>query len=241
MKLRVALSAVALTTGLLVGGTGAATAAPEAAAVSPAEIKTALDSIQPTDAATVIDGIEAANAVLRQFGITPFTPTIGACTDFTFPLAVGGAIAGPYTPPIGDLTVLGVDLNAVRKGEILYGFVPAGVFNDSGNKSGMQVAWLNLSTFQGGLGAPMGGITDTIIDAVNKRIDEAGVPGLSAAAQVVINSTLRPALNLIPQNGVRGGIVDTGAGTVLSAIYGTVQKGDATCLFFPSLGIATAR
>ena len=253
MKIRLALAAVAASAALLAGAVGApaAQAAPSTDAVT---AKAALDSIQPQphDAASVIDGIAAANAVLKQLGITPFTPTIGACTDFTFPLAVGGAVAGPKTPGLPDLPLLGIkngdltlnvlgtdhDLNAVKKGEVLYGFVPVGLINDSGDKSGMRVAWFNVNTFKGGLGEPMGGLSDTILDAVAKRITAAGVPKALADGAV---SPLKTALNILPSNGVRGGLVDTGAGTVLSAIYGTVKKGDATCFFFPSLGIATAK
>ena len=237
-KIRLALAAVAAATAL--AGGALAPAAHAAPSADGAAAKRALDSITPkaTDAADVVDGIEAANKVLDQLGITPFTPTIGACTDFTFPLALGGAVAGPFTPVIKDLTVLGADLNAVKKGEILYGFVPVGAFNDSGSKAGMQVAWFNVNTFQGGLGEPMGGITDTILNAVEKRITAAGVPDLVAGPLV---APLKTALNALPSNGVRGGLVDTGAGTVLSAIYGSVKKGDATCYFFPSLGIATAK
>jgi hypothetical protein len=242
MKIRLAVVAVAASAALLGGvATAPAHAAPTGQSLA---AKNALDSInpQPTDAADVTGGIEAANAILKQFGITPFTPTIGACTDFTFPLALGGAVPGPYTPPIGDLTVplVDIDLNAVQKGEILYGFVPIGAFNDSGDKSGMQAAWFNINTMKGGLGAPMGGITDVILDGVAKRIGKLA-PGLKGAAQLAVDTTLKPALNLIPSNGVRGGIVDTGSGTVLSAIYGSVKKGDATCYFFPSLGIASAK
>ncbi|WHU45751.1 hypothetical protein QNM97_17225 [Gordonia sp. L191] len=223
---------VALVAGSALGAP-AASAAPTGEALA---AKQALDAItpHPQDAASVIDGIGAANTLLKKLGITPFTPTIGACTDFTFPSALGGAVAGPYTPILGDLTVRGLgDINAVRKGEILYGFVPVGTFNDSGNKSGMQVAWFNVNTFQGGLGAPMGSLSDVIINAFAKH---AGIPANSATL-----APLKVALNALPSNGVRGGLVDTGSGTVLSAIYGTVNKGNATCYFFPSLGIATAR
>lgn len=240
MKIRLVVAAVAASAALLGGVANApAHAAPTGQSLV---AKNALDSInpQPQDAASVVDTIDTANKILKQFGITPFTPTIGACTDFTFPMALGGAVAGPYTPPIGDLTVLGVDLNAVQKGEILYGFVPVGTFNDSGDKGGMQVAWFNVNTFKGGLGEKMGGITDVILDAVVKRIGTLG-PAAKVAAQLAVDTTLKPALNALPSNGVRGGLVDTGSGTVLSAIYGSVKKGDATCYFFPSLGIATAK
>ncbi|GAC80918.1 hypothetical protein SAMN04488550_3012 [Gordonia malaquae] len=242
MKIRLAVAAVAASAALL----GGVVAAPAHAAPTGQSLaaKNALDSInpQPQDAASVIDGIEAANALLKKMGITPFTPTIGACTDFTFPLALGGAMPGPNTPLLGDLEILGLDLNTVKKGEVLYGFVPVGVFNDSGDKAGMQVAWFNVNTFKGGLGAPMDGLADTLVNATVKRVKELSpVPVVDSIVTAAVKTTLKPVLDLLPSNGVRGGLVDTGSGTVLSAIYGSVKKGDATCYFFPSLGIATAK
>ncbi|WP_040771972.1 hypothetical protein [Rhodococcus rhodnii] len=241
-------AATAVVAAVAIAGAGSALTAPVAGA-EPAgdarDAQVALEGITsaPQDVSAIVESIEIANAILDQFGITPFTPTVGACTDLSFPLAVAGAVPGPATPPIGDLSfsLFGseIDLNAVRRGEVLYGFVPTGVRNDSADKSGMKVAWFNVNTFQGGFGEPMGGISDVILDAVVKRI-EGLAPGVAVVANRLVDSTLRPVLNRIPQNGVRGGLVDTGQGTVLSAIYGTVNKGDATCVFFPSLGIATA-
>ena len=243
MKIRLALAAVAASAALLGGAIGApvAQAAP---ANNGAAAKAALDSIQPqpNDAAGVIDGIAAANALLAKLGITPFTPTIGACTDFSFPLALGGAMPGPNTPLLGDVKILGVDLNTVKSGEVLYGFVPIGAFDDTGDKKGMQVAWFNVNTFKGGLGAPMDGLGDTLVNATVKRVKELSeIPLVDSVVEAAVKTTLKPVLDLLPSNGVRGGLVDTGSGTVLSAIYGTVKKGDATCFFFPSLGIATAK
>lgn len=239
-RIRLALAAVVASTALL-GGAVLAPAAHAAPTADALAAKTALDNIQPTDAAGVIEGIEAANALLKKLGITPFTPTLGACTDFTLAPALGGAMPGPSTPLLGDLTfkVLGkeIDINAIRKGEIMYGFVPVGVFNDSGSKKGMQVAWFNVNTFQGSLSEPMDGLGETIVNAVAKRLQAAGVPG----AEGIAKGLLGPVTDILPSNGVRGGLVKTGSGTVLSAIYGTVKKGDATCYFFPSLGIATAK
>jgi len=244
---RRAAAATAMTAALVAGATldaPAATAAPTGEALA---AKTALDRLnpQPQDAADVLSSIEAANAVLKKLGITPFTPTIGACTDFTFPSALGGAVAGPYTPGIGDLsgTIPIVnktfDVNAVRKGEILYGFVPVGSFDDSGtDKSGMRVAWFNINTFEGSIGEPMGGLGETVLNALSKRFKEAGVPESTVEN---LFPALKSLANAFPSNGARGGLVDTGSGTVLSAIYGSINKGDATCYFFPSLGIATAK
>ncbi|MBM7366532.1 hypothetical protein [Gordonia hydrophobica] len=242
---RLALASVVASAALLGGAIVApsAQAAPSAPTAEALAAKTALENLkpQPTDAASVIDGIAAANKLLETLKITPFTPTVGACTDFTLASAVGGAIAGPNTPLVGDLTfsLLGkeVDLNAVRKGEILYGFVPVGTFNDTGSKKGMQVAWFNVNTFQGSIGEPMDGLGETIVKAVTKRVAETGIPG----AEILVKDGLAKIADAVPSNGVRGGIVETGSGTVLSAIYGTIKKGDATCFFFPSLGIATAK
>lgn len=193
---------------------------------------------------TVADSIDTANTVLKSLGITPFTPTVGACTDFSISTALGGAVPGPYTPGVGDLSVKlpwplnkTIDANAIKKGEIMFGFVPVGKFTDGNDKSGMQVAWFNVNTFKGGLGAPMDGLGETIVDAVAKRLKEAGVPGAQSTAETL----LKPVVKLLPANGARGGLVETGEGTVLAAIYGTIKKGDATCYYFPSLGIATAK
>ncbi|ALG85324.1 hypothetical protein [Gordonia phthalatica] len=242
-KIRLALASVVASAALLGGAVApAAQAAPAAPTGQALAAKTALDNIKPTDAAGVIDGIAAANALLEKLKITPFTPTLGACTDFTLAPALGGAMPGPNTPLVGDVTIGGIDLNAVKKGEVLYGFVPVGTFDDTGSKSGMQVAWFNVNTFQGNIGEPMDGLADTLVKALTKRIEEAKIPLLSGPlAKAAAEKALKPVLDALPSNGVRGGLVETGSGTVLSAIYGTIKKGDATCFFFPSLGIATTK
>lgn len=232
-----ALAASALLATGTLAATPAATADPAPSSAESLAAKRAIDAIVPTDAAGVIDSIAAANAVLKQLGITPFTPTAGVCTDFTFSPAVGGALPGPTTPLVGDLTLLRKDLNVVKKGQVMFGFVPTGITADSNDKSGMRVAWFNVNTFQGSIGDPMKGITDVILDAVDARLTENGIP---PAAGKLATAPLRTALNTVPQAGVRGSLVDTEAGTVLAAMYGTVSKGDATCFFFPSLGVVTA-
>lgn len=241
-KVRLALASVVASAALLGGTVAPVHGAPAAPTGEALAAKTALDNIAPTDAASVIDGIEAANALLTKLNITPFTPTLGACTDFTLAPALGGAIAGPNTPLLGNLTfdipfVGEFDANAVKSGEVMYGFVPVGTFNDAGSKKGMRVAWFNVNTFKGGLGEPMDGFAETLVTAVTKRLAEAKVPMAGDAAA----NLLLPVTSLLPANGVRGGLVDTGSGAVLSAIYGTIKKGDATCFFFPSLGIATVK
>ncbi|GAA2375192.1 MULTISPECIES: hypothetical protein [Gordonia] len=234
----------------LVGGAVAAPAAHADTSRDAAAARAALHEVaaQPNDAASVIDSIDEANAVLKKLGITPFTPTKGLCTDLSMPSAVGGAMPGSITPLLGDLNkslrVKDKDINAIQKGEVLYGFVPVDKFSDTKDKSGMRVAWFNVNTLDGGFGEPMKGLGDSIVDAVDARLKEADV---SALVRTLARKTLGSVVAAIPANGARGGIVKTGSGTVLSAIYGTMQKAggseDApvTCYFFPSLGIATVK
>ena len=257
MKLRArrALAAAMMSSALV---TGAVVAAPTASAApkAPAQtdqsaaIRLALEDVADRTLVrhqydtTAADSIAAANELLKGLGITPFTPTVGACTDFSISTALGGAVPGPYTPGLGDLTIKlpwplnkTVDANAIKKGEGMFGFVPVGQFSDRSDRSGMRVAWLNVNTLQSGLGAPMDGLAETIVNAVAQRIEEAGIPGAKGIAE----TALTPLVKLLPTNGARGGLVETGQGTVLAAIYGTIKNGDATCYYFPSLGIATAK
>ncbi len=193
--------------------------------------------IRTQPAPVPVDGVEAANRLLRYLGITTFTPTVGLSTDLTFPVAVGGAVAGPYTPGIGNLTIANMSVNAVRGGEVFYGFLPVGVFADFGDKSGVHVAWFNASTFRGGLGAPLAGLTDTLIDAVSRRVPSTPLPAGVYGAAV---SRLKRSLRVVPSNGVRGGLVDTGQGVVFCAVYGTVRRGRTRYFFLPSVGVTRA-
>jgi hypothetical protein len=53
-------------------------------------------------------------------------------------------------------------------------------------------------------------------------------------------SRLKKVLSIVPSNGVRGGVVDTGSGVVLCAVYGTVKRGGTTYFFLPSIGLTRA-
>ncbi|EGD57062.1 hypothetical protein [Gordonia neofelifaecis] len=248
-RFRFTLAAIAASAALL-GGAAVAPAAHADAAGESVAAKAALDDLaaQPTDAASVIDSIEAANATLKKLGITPFTPTKGLCTDLTLPSAVGGAMPGSTTPLLGDLNkkygIKDKDINVIKKGEVLYGFVPVSKFPETKDKSGMRVAWFNVNTLQGGFGEPMAGLADSILDGVSASLTAAGVSGV---VKSIAMSALKATVGQIPLNGARGAIVKTGSGTVFSAIYGTMQKpGDkadspVTCYYFPSLGIATVK
>ncbi|WP_199832518.1 hypothetical protein [Gordonia iterans] len=229
-------SAAGQATTLATRAAGAATQAASVPAGKAIDTARSLNPIQQTP--TPVDGVGTANKLLRQLGISAFTPSLGLSTDLTLPVGVGGAVAGPYTPGIGNLTVAGVSVNAVRRGEILCGFVSVGVFADFGDKSGLHVAWFNLNTLRGGLDAPLGGLIDTVLDAVRSHVKAAPIP--AATYNTPINA-LKRALSIVPSNGVRGGVVETGPGLVLCAVYGTVKRGDVTYVFLPSIGITEAR
>lgn len=219
---------------------GRATVAATSAAAKPAGkvLEVARDYAPVRPPQIPQESVSAANKLLRQLGISVFTPTVGISSDLTLPIGVGGAVAGPYTPGIGNLSVGGISLNAVRRGEILCGFVPVGgVFADFGDKSGIQVAWFNVNTFRGGFNAPFGGLIDTVIDAVTSHAKASPIPAAAYSAPV---NALKKALSVFPSNGVRGGVIETGPGLVLCAVYGTVKRGGHTYVFFPSVGVTEA-
>ncbi|WP_245549931.1 hypothetical protein [Gordonia effusa] len=194
---------------------------------------------------SVIDTLQAANDTLAKLGIKPFLwPTIAPfCSETGAPLgivpAVAGAVTGPYTPLVGSIPpVLGNDLNTVKSGEVLYGFVPAGIVNDSGDKKGMNVAWFNVNSFQGGF-VPMGSLSDVVLKPIDDQIAALGLLN-NPITKLLVDNALKPlkaALNDLPQAGVRAATVKTGQGLVLSAILGTVKNGANTCFFLPTVGI----
>ncbi len=240
---------------MTMGAVGAAAIALVATPVAQAEPEIKPDplaAIESTDAALptdILGLIETANEQLSGLGIEPFlwpTAAINCSQVPGTPLglvpAVAGAAPGPTTPPIGDLTIPKsvlnpdgpTDLNAVKKGEVLYGFVPAGIVNDSGDKSGMNVAWFNVDTFKGGF-VPMGSLTNAILAPI-----EAQIAKLPEVIQVLANAAVAPlkiAVNALPQAGTRAAVVKTGSGTVLSLVLGSVTHSSGTCYFLPTLGI----
>ncbi|MFT4088750.1 MAG: hypothetical protein QM658_16670 [Gordonia sp. (in: high G+C Gram-positive bacteria)] len=229
-------SVAAQTTTMVSRASGAATSALAAPTSRALQTARSYAPVQPPQIPE--EGVTAANKLLRQLGINAFTPTLGFSSDLTLPFGVGGAVAGPYTPGVGNLNVAGISLNAVRRGEILCGFVPVGgVFADFGDKTGIRVAWLNLNTMRGGLDTPLGGLIDTVLDAVASHAKAAPIP---ASAYTTPIGALKRALSVIPSNGVRGGVVETGPGLVLCAIYGTVKRNNTTYVFFPSVGLTEA-
>lgn len=196
---------------------------------------TATPAASPADVLTLLAG---ANETLRKLGIQSFiNPSVAFnCTDPTadnpFGLlpAVGGAVPGPYFLP-GVKLPAGIDANLVKSGETLFGFVPAGITKD-GTATGMQVAWFNVDTFQGGF-VDMAPVGTTLVD-----IWLAKVP--NGALKDGAKKLLAPIANAMSVPGSRLAPVKTGNGTVLSAVFGTVQNDSRSCFFLPMIGITQA-
>ncbi|MGA9873755.1 MAG: hypothetical protein WBQ44_21755 [Rhodococcus sp. (in: high G+C Gram-positive bacteria)] len=213
------------------GSDAVSQAAADAIAASRTEVA------EPTDA-NPLAALDAVNRILTEAGITPFfypTASINCAAAPGLPLdiapAVAGAAGGPW--PNIKLPVL-PPLNAAEKGETVFAFVPAGIVDDSANKSGMQVAWFNVNTLKGGF-ADMGGATTELVDAVMANLD---------APQMVkdlARGPLTQALSTLPAAGARAVPVETGSGTVLAAVFGNVTHntpaGEKNCFFFPTVGL----
>lgn len=170
---------------------------------------------------------------LRRLGVEPFLyPAVAPfCSeDGSLPLgtvpAVAGAVPGPW--PNIDVAPLPVDLNVVDPAQTLFAFVPLGLEDDA-DAAGIQLAWFNINTLQGGF-VPMGTMEEAAAQAVPSNIPEPMRPLVETAISRFIGDA-------VPFGGVRVAPVDTGSGTVLSAIFGTVQNGDASCFFLPTIGI----
>lgn len=241
-----ALSCAAL---LAVPATAAADPAPAAPvgvdlvsqAAAEAIAATRTDVAEATDA-NPLAALDAVNKILTEFGITPFfypTAAINCAAAPGAPLGIVPGVAGGAPGPWPNLTIPAPialpALNAVEKGETMFAFVPAGIVDDSGDKTGMQVAWFNVNTFQGGF-ADMGGATATLVDSVLANLDV--LPFVKDA----IRGPLTEALSALPAAGARAVPVETGTGTVLAAVFGTVNHkavdgSDQSCFFFPTVGL----
>ncbi|ORM35833.1 hypothetical protein [Williamsia sp. 1135] len=196
---------------------------------------TATPAASPTDVLTLL---AEANSALRQMGIQSFiNPSVAFnCTaptpDNPFGLlpAVGGAVPGPFFLP-GLKLPAAIDANLVKDGETLFGFVPSGITKD-GTASGMQVAWFNVNTLQGGF-ADMAPVGTTLVDIWMKKVPDNPFKGqIKAALTTFANRLSVPGSRLAP--------VKTGNGTVLSAVFGTVENGNRSCFFLPMIGITQA-
>ncbi|GAA2066990.1 hypothetical protein [Williamsia deligens] len=245
LSLRRAVAAGAVAASLLAGGVavaGPASADPVASPEGAAAAALASPTLTATSGADVVTLLDQANKTLRALGIQPFlNPSVAFnCTTPTpsnpFGLlpAAGGAIAGPWAAPglsLPNIPLVNIDPNVVKDGQTLYGFVPAGVTSDP-TATGMQVAWFNTATGKFGI-AQMGKAGQTLVDAWLKNVPASPLKTMAA-------NTLSGIVNTIAPAGSRLAPVDTGKGTVLSAVFGTVNNGGRSCFFLPMVGVTNA-
>ncbi|MGW4356981.1 hypothetical protein ACWELJ_33360 [Nocardia sp. NPDC004582] len=169
---------------------------------------------------------------LQTLGIKPFLyPTaapfcLGGTTLGLAP-AMAGSIPGPW--PHYAISIPGLDLSAVKAGQTMFAFVPYGIAPDGADTSGMQVAWFNTSTGRGGL-APMGPLNQVLNAMIPPQVPNELRPMVEQAVHDYFTAAL-------PVGGVRAVPVDTGSGTVLAAMFGTVRNGSTTCFFLPTIGM----
>ncbi|MCX4098746.1 hypothetical protein [Nocardia sp. alder85J] len=215
-------AALAVLLGLL---TGTATSAAAQDAEVPADPGSA--------AATAAGGLDGGAADgLQALGVRPFLYPSAApfCDDgSTLGLvpAYAGAVPGPW--PKTSVTLPGLDPAAVKSGQTMFAFVPYGVSPDSTNTSGMRVIWWNATTHRAGA-ATMGTLSDVLGTMIPPQVP----PALRPLAEQVVQGVFGHAL---PIGGVRAVPVDTGSGTVLAAVFGSVRNGANTCWFLPTVGI----
>lgn len=158
-------------------------------------------------------------AVLKALGVTPLSPSVAPmCTTptadnpFGLVTAGAGAVKGPWPLKV-DTPIVPLSLATAKiDPNIVKDGSTAYAFLPASTVNGaagkMQVAWFNTTTLQGGF----------------------------ADLESVAKSS--PLLSLIPGvSGLRLAPVNTGKGTVLSAVYGTAQVGNRSCYFLPAVGI----
>ncbi|WP_433663455.1 hypothetical protein ACQPW1_15790 [Nocardia sp. CA-128927] len=229
------LSAVATCSVALALAAPTAGAAPIPPAVPPVPPAVASDRPAPTGTAAPGDLFGVYNTAidgLRAFGMQPFLyPTAAAfClngTSLGLAPAVAGAVPGPW--PKTSITIPGLDLAAVKSGQTMFTFVPYGLGQDGPDTTGMQVAWMNVTSGRGGL-ASMGPLSTVFRAMIPAEVPAALRPMAERAIQNFFVAAL-------PMGGVRAVPVDTGQGTVLAAVFGTVENGGKSCFFLPTVGI----
>lgn len=220
-------SAIATALGVLRSTPGADEAALAAAEAVAGARGSAVDAAEGSP----LGAYDEMTEFLRALGIEPFLFPTGApfCTsDGNLPLGIAPAMAGALPGPWPNQEFLGRSLNVVDPAQTLFAFVPMGLEDDA-NADGIQLAWFNVNTLQGGL-VPMG----TLQEAGSAAIPE----GLTGPARTMAEQAVAAFLaQTVPFGGVRVAPVDTGAGTVLAAVFGTVQNGESSCFFLPTVGI----
>ncbi|MEE4021910.1 hypothetical protein V1Y59_02375 [Gordonia sp. PKS22-38] len=158
-------------------------------------------------------------ALLRTLGIQPLTPAISPfCTEPTADNPLGlvtagaGAVAGPWplaSEPLAPLQeLLGIEVPKLNLvDEGETAYAFVPAATGEVTDGEMQVAWFNVATLQGGF-ADLEPISDA------------------------------PMLRMMPVlSGVRLAPVQTGDGTILSAVYGTARNDGRMCYFLPAVGM----
>ncbi|WP_024803751.1 hypothetical protein [Nocardia sp. BMG51109] len=220
--------AVGASVALTCAGSVTATSAPP----DPGAAIAAAGRVETAGSSDLLGAYQSAVEGLRRLGVQPFLyPTASAfChtgTTVGMVPALAGALPGPWPKPA--VPTPGLDASAVRSGQTVFAFVPYGLGADGADTSGMQVAWLNTGTGRGGFAAmnPLSQVARAMVPpnvpAEVRPLAEKAVQDFFAAA--------------LPVGGVRAVPVDTGSGTVLAAVFGSVRNGDQTCFFLPTVGV----
>ncbi|MEV5839785.1 hypothetical protein [Nocardia sp. NPDC052112] len=226
------LAAIATGTAALTFATpGVAAAAPMPAPAAPATTAPSAQAGPGDLFATYRAVVEA----LRTYGVDPFLyPAVAPfCSDsgaLGLVPAVAGAVPGPW--PKTTVAIPGLDPTAVRAGQVMFTFVPYGLGPDGTNATGMNVAWVNLANGRNGITA-MGSISDVVRTMVPAEIP--------AEIRPLAERTIQDFFAAFPVGGVRAVPVDTGSGTVLAAVFGTMDNGGKSCFFLPTVGLTSVR
>lgn len=213
---------------LACAGSWSATAAP----LDPGAAVAAAGRVETAGTGDLLSAYQSAVDSLQRLGVQPFLyPTASAlCHEGTtagLVPALAGALPGPW--PKTTVPTPGLDVSAVKSGQTMFAFVPYGLEADGADTSGMQVAWLNTATGRGGFAA-MNPLTQVVKAMVPPNVPAEVRPLAEQAVQNFFAAAL-------PSGGVRAVPVNTGSGTVLAAVFGSVRNGDRTCYFLPTVGI----
>ncbi|MEV6139810.1 hypothetical protein AB0L63_27940 [Nocardia sp. NPDC051990] len=225
-------------TAIATGAAALTLAAPGIAAAAPKAVPAVPAAPAPsaqTGPGDLFAGYRAVVEGLRTFGIDPFlypaaAPFCSGTGILGLVPAVAGAVPGPW--PRTTVAIPGLDPAAVKAGQILFTFVPYGLGPDGTNGTGMNVAWINLANGRSGVTA-MGSISDVVRTMVPIEIPTEIRP--------LAERAIHDLFATFPAGGVRAVPVDTGSGTVLAVVFGTVDNGGKSCFFLPTVGLTSVR
>ncbi len=225
-------------TAIATGAAALTLAAAGVAAAAPLPMPAVPAATAPSAQAGPGDLFAAYRAVvetLRTVGVDPFLyPAVAPfCSDTgTLGLlpAAAGAVPGPWPKTI--VAIPGLDQSAVKAGQVMFTFVPYGLTPGGTNATGMNVAWVNLANGRSGIAA-MGPISDVV-----RTMMPAEIP---TEIRPLAERALQDFFAAFPVGGVRAVPVDTGSGTVLAAVFGTVDNGGKSCFFVPTIGLTSVR